>query len=144
MVSRLKALGGAFAAAEFERESFRIAPIEKNVFGRVVDFREPLQALDNRFVGRAADPRVERFAALAILLIIIEKLADDCGNGPRRNGHDLAAEAHAVGAHLASEEQLIVGRLLFFNLSNVAIKADVGNVMLAARVRAATNLDAEL
>src|SRR5262249_52008068 len=116
----------------------------KNVFSRVVDFGERMQPLGNRSVQRATYPRVERLAALAILLIKIEKLADYCWNRARGNKHDLAAEADAVSAHFAAEKQLIVRRLLIFNFANVAVKADVGDVVLAARIRAATDLDAQL
>src|SRR5690242_20794957 len=86
---KVRLSGSAFAAAQLERKSFGIAPIEKNVFGGVSDFHERMQALDNRFVRRATDPGVKRFAELAILLIKREKLADDGGNGARGNGHNL-------------------------------------------------------
>ena len=56
-------LGGTFAAAEFERVSFRIAPIEKDIFGGVGNFRERMQALDNRFVGRPRYPGAQARAA---------------------------------------------------------------------------------
>src|SRR2546430_895401 len=137
-------LSRAFAAAKFERKGFRIAPIQENVLNRLRHFGKRMQALDDRFVGCACHPRVEGLAPLAILLIKGEEFADDRRDWTRWHGHDLTREANALGIHAATEKELVVRRLLFLDLPNIPIEADVGNVVLTAGARAAANFDAEL
>src|SRR5215469_4871076 len=114
--SVLSSLGGALAAAEFQRERLRVAPIEENIFGSASDLQERLQALDDGLVRRPPDPRGERFAGATILLVKGQKFANEDRDGARRNRHDLPAEADAVGTYLAAQQQLIVRRLPVLDL----------------------------
>ena len=81
---------------------------------------------------------------LPVLLVEGKELPDDGGDGPRGHGHDLAAEAHAVGIHFAAEQKLVVGCLLIRDFAHVAVKADVRDVVVAAGIGAAADFDAQL
>jgi len=102
-----------------------------------------VKPLNNRLVGSAHDPRGKRFSRDAILLIKGQELAKDGRDGAGRHRKNLAPETHAVRIHFSAEQLLIVWGLLVANFTHVAVKADVGDVMMPARIGAATNLDAE-
>ena len=106
-----------------------------------------LQLLDQRADGLLADAVGEireGFVVQAFLGVAIGEALDDLGHALRRHGADGQAVGAGVVGPLAPDDQLEVRHAPPADVAADAQEAEVGDVVLAARVEAAAGLDVQV
>src|SRR6478609_5488726 len=137
---------GALAVADLRdvRPGLIEVDVELRVLGRVGELVEVGQRLADRGgTAAAVEPAAERLAGLAVGRELAHHAHDGLRRGLGRQLRGLLAELDLHVAHATAEQHLIARRGLTVRPPLEAEEADVGDVVLAARVRAARDVDAD-
>ncbi len=138
---------GALADAHVaEGEDARVVPVrvERGIRGVGRNFGEVLDHELTFGFADAADVGLEGFAGLALLDVAGGDARDGGGNALGGDGADGQAVGAGVFGPLAAEDDLEVGGGEAALVAADAVEAEIGNVMLAAGVETAADLDAQV
>src|SRR5690606_32753212 len=144
-------LDGALALATLQDVDHVPFPVHELLDGVDGEGRRDGEVTDGLFEDLGADSvhgRVELFAVEALCLVQAEEPLDDVGRTLGRDLHlQQRADAHALaGVAVATQEHVVGGHLAVAvrRLDGRAVEPDVADVVLAAGVRAAADVDQDL
>ena len=140
-------LAGAFADADVaDGVLARIAPVR--VVGAIVgvggNASEVLEQLAHASLADASDEGLEALALLALADVQAAQPLDRVGDRLRRHRESGQSIGRGVSLGLPAQDDLEVRHRAIADLAAHPVEADVGDVVLAARVEAARDLDLEV